>query len=111
MAISFEDFKKVNLRVAKVLRAEAVEGSEKLVKLTVDLGETDLPVGRQIVAGIRNMYSPEALVGKLIIIAENLEPRKLMGIESHGMLLAASGEDGPVLLVPECEVLPGSEVK
>ncbi len=105
--ISLDDFKKANLRVAKILKVEALQGSEKLVKLLVSLGEEE----RQIVAGIRNAYSPEALEGKLIVVVENLGPRRLLGEESRGMLLAASDESGPVLLVPEREVPPGTEVK
>lgn len=103
--ISFEDFKKLELRIAKVLAAERVEGSEKLVRLRVSIGEGE----RQIVAGIGKYYSPEELVGREIVIAVNLEPRQLMGVESQGMLLAA-GEEEPVLLRPDKEVAPGSSV-
>ncbi|MEK7519957.1 MAG: methionine--tRNA ligase subunit beta [Patescibacteria group bacterium] len=106
--ITFEDFKKIELRVAKVLTAEKVEGSEKLVRLEVDCGEESK---RQIVAGIGAQYTPEELVGKEIVIVANLAPRTLMGLESQGMLLAASGDAGPVLLVPENPVGPGAEVR
>ena len=96
--ITIDDFTKVDLRVAKILEAEKVEGSDKLVKLQIDLGEE---LGhRQIVAGIGNVYTPELLVGKQIIVVANLEPRNLKGLESNGMLLAASDEEGPVLLAP-----------
>jgi len=105
--INFEDFQKLDLRVGKVLSAERVEGSEKLLKLQVDLGEEK----RQIIAGIGKMYSPEVLVGREIIIVANLEPRMLMGLESQGMLLAASDENGPVILIPEKEVLSGTKIK
>jgi methionyl-tRNA synthetase len=106
--ISFEEFKKVELRVAKIEEAEAVEGSEKLVRLQVNLGEEK----RQIVAGIIKNYSPEELVGKEIVIVANLEPRELKGFVSQGMLLAADGgENGPVILVPQKEVQPGAEVR
>ncbi len=106
--ISINEFKKADLRTAKVLLAERVEGSEKLVRLEVNLGTEK----RQILAGIGKVYSPEELVGKSIVIVANLEPRKLMGLESQGMLLAASDEAGsPVVLVPEKEVPPGSGVK
>jgi methionine--tRNA ligase beta chain len=105
--ISFDDFKKVELKVAKILEAERVENSEKLLKLKVDLGEEE----RQIVAGIGKAYSPEELIGKEIVIVANLEPRALMGIESNGMLLAADGEGIPILLTPDREVSPGSIVK
>lgn len=106
--ISFEEFKKVELRVAKIEEAEAVEGSEKLVRLQVSLGEEK----RQIVAGIIKNYSPEELVGKEVVIVANLEPRELKGFVSQGMLLAADGkENGPVILVPQKEVEPGAEVR
>lgn len=104
--ITIDDFKKINLRVAKIITAERVEGSEKLLKLQVDMGEEQ----RQIVAGIGLAYDPEYLAGKEIIVVANLEPRKLMGLESQGMLLAA-GNDRPVLLQPEQEVAPGSPIK
>lgn len=106
--ISYDDFKKVELRVAKIVSAERVEGSEKLLKLQVTLGDE---VERQILAGIGRRYELEKLIGKEIIIVANLEPRSLMGFESHGMLLAAEGEDGPVLLTVDQEVKPGSGIK
>ncbi len=104
--ISFDDFAKVHLKVAKVLEAEPVVGSEKLLKLQVDLGTER----RQIIAGIGKAYTPESLIGKNIIIVANLAPRKLMGLESQGMVLAAGNEDGPVLLVPDKEVSQGSSI-
>jgi methionine--tRNA ligase beta chain len=104
--ISFNDFKKVELRTGKILSAEAMEGSEKLVRLKVDLGTET----RQILAGIRTAYAPEVLVGKNVVVVANLAPRKMMGELSEGMLLAASDET-PVLLAPEREVPPGSEVR
>ncbi len=107
--ISIEDFKKAELKIAKILSAERVEGSEKLIKLKVSLGEEE---ERQLVAGIGKAYEPEALIGKEIVIVANLEPRTLMGEESQGMLLAASEGDGlPVLLAPEREIAPGSSVR
>ena len=106
--INYDDFKKIDLRVAKILEAVRVEGSEKLVKLQIDVGELGQ---RQLVAGIGTVYEPEVLVGKQIIIVANLEPRKLMGHESNGMLLAASDEMGPVLIVPESEVPSGTGIK
>ena len=105
--ISFEEFKKMDLRVAKIISAEAVEGSEKLLKLQVDLGETEK---RQIIAGIAKQYKPEELIGREIAVMANLESRVLFGLESQGMLLAAAGSDGPVLLRPDQEVLPGARV-
>ncbi|KKP98933.1 MAG: Methionyl-tRNA synthetase, beta subunit [Parcubacteria group bacterium GW2011_GWD2_38_12] len=106
MTINFEEFKKVELRVAKVITAEKVEGSEKLLKLRVNLGEDE----RQIIAGIGRAYNPEGLIGKEVIIVANLEPRKLMGLESQGMVLAASDEIGLALLSPDREIRSGSLV-
>jgi methionine--tRNA ligase beta chain len=106
MNITIDDFKKVELKVAKVLSAERVEGSDKLLKLRVDIGTEQ----RQIIAGIGTHYLPEAIVGSEIIIVANLEPRMLMGLESQGMLLAANGE-GPVVLMPEKEVAPGTGIR
>ena len=106
--MTYDDFKKIELRVAKVLAAERVEGSENLLKLRVSLGEEE----RNIIAGIGKAYEPEALIGREIIIVANLEPRMLMGLESQGMLLAATNEAGePIILVPDKEVPPGSGVK
>ncbi len=106
--ITFEEFAKVELKTAKVLEANRVEGSEKLIVLILDLaGEK-----RQIVAGIGKTYNPQDLIGKTIIIVANLEPKSLMGLESNGMLLAAHDPDGnPVILIPEKEVSPGEGIK
>lgn len=112
--ISFEEFKRLDLRVAKVISAERVEGSEKLVKLVLDCGdkdEADLPAGRQGVAGIGKQYSPDELVGRHIVIVANLEPRMLVGVESQGMLLAADDDEGPVLLRPDRDVATGTIIK
>jgi len=105
--INIDDFKKVELKVAKVISAERVEDSEKLLKLEVDLNDEK----RQIIAGIGKAYNPEDLTGKEIIIVANLEPRSLMGLESQGMVLAANAESGPVLLMPDKEVVPGMEIR
>lgn len=106
--INFEDFQKVDLRVGKIIEAEKVDGSDKLLKLLVDLG---LEIGqRQIIAGIQQFYAPEDLVGREIVVAVNLEPRVLCGLESQGMLLAAN-DNGPVLLMPDKEVAPGVKIK
>jgi len=106
--IPFDDFKKVELKIAKVLAAERVEGSEKLVKLTLDDG---MPGGRTILAGIGKAYDPASLVGRSIVIVANLEPRTMLGLESNGMLLASHDADGaPVLLMPDRETPPGSAI-
>jgi methionine--tRNA ligase beta chain len=107
--LSFDDFAKIELKVVKVITAERVEGSNKLLKLRVDLGE--LGVTRQILAGIGKVYTPEELVGKQIVIVANLEPRMLMGLESNGMVLAANGEIGPVILIPEKIVESGASIQ
>jgi len=105
--MTIDEFKRVELRVAKIISAERIEGSDKLLKLRVSLGAEE----RQILAGIGKAYEPEALIGSEIIIVKNLEPRMMLGLESHGMLLAARGENNsPVLLRPEKEVSPGTEV-
>ncbi|MEK7541498.1 MAG: methionine--tRNA ligase subunit beta [Patescibacteria group bacterium] len=105
--ISFDDFKKVELRVAKILSAERVDGSEKLLKLRVSLGAEEC----QIIAGIGKKYEPDVLVGRNIVIVANLEPRTIMGLESQGMLLAADAPEGPVLLLPDEEVAAGTRIK
>ncbi|MEW6109093.1 MAG: methionine--tRNA ligase [Nitrospirota bacterium] len=105
--IAINDFAQVELKIGKVLSAERVKKSEKLIKLQVDTGEQ-----RQIVAGIGKYYTPEELTGKKIVVVANLQPAKLMGIESNGMLLAATDSDGkPVILVPEKDVKEGSKIK
>jgi methionine--tRNA ligase beta chain len=105
--ISFEEFKKIELKVGKVLNAEKIEGSEKLLKLIVDLGDER----RQVVAGIAKYYKLEDLIGKEIVVVANLEPKKLMGSESQGMLLAADVNGEPVILIPEKEVPPGTKIR
>lgn len=105
--ITIDDFMKIQLKTAKVLSAERVPKSEKLIKLQVSLGAEQ----RQIVAGIGKKYEPDALVGKTIVIVANLKPAKLMGIESQGMVLAAGDTDVRGLLTIHEEVDPGTKVK
>jgi methionine--tRNA ligase beta chain len=105
--IDFDDFKKVELRMGKVLSADRVEGSEKLIRYDVDFGEIGK---RQILSGIAKWYTPEELIGKTLPFVVNLEPRSMMGFESQGMLLATGNEDGAVLLEPIKEVEPGAEI-
>ena len=106
--ISIDDFMKVELRVAKVLAAERVPKSNKLLKLQVDAGSEH----RTLVAGIAEAYEPEALVGKTVVIVFNLKPAKLMGIESNGMVLAASPEGGaPKVVTFDDPPPPGSRVR
>jgi len=106
--ISIEEFRRIDLRVATILAAEAVPKSKKLVKLRVSTGMEE----RTVVAGILEQYAPADLVGKQIVIVANLKPSKLMGVESRGMILAATGADGTIALVaPERSVAPGAQVK
>ncbi len=104
--ISINDFARVDLRVGTILEAERVKGSNKLIRLQVDIGEQ-----RQIVAGIGRVYTPEQLVGKKVVVVANLKPAKLMGVESRGMLLAAGDGGKLVLVVPEGDVRVGARVK
>ncbi len=105
--ISFEDFKKLELKVARVVMAERISGSDSLLRLEVDLGQEQ----RQLVAGLAGHYSEEELKGKEIVIVANLEPAEIFGVTSQGMLLAAEDEDGSLaLLQPENRVEPGSHI-
>lgn len=104
--ISIDDFKKVTLKVAKVLECEAVPKSKKLLKLRLKVGDTE----KQIVSGISEHYKPEDLIGKLIVVVDNLKPSKLMGIDSHGMLLAAKQNGTLRIITIDGEIEPGAEV-
>ena len=106
--ITIDDFMKVELRVAKVLAAERVPKSSRLLKLLVDVGSEQ----RTIVAGIAESYEPEALVGRTVVVVFNLKPAKLMGVESNGMVLAASPEGGKATIVSFDEApAPGTRVR
>lgn len=105
--INYEDFSKVDIRIGKIISAERIENSEKLLKLQVSFGQEQ----RQILSGIAKFYEPESLIGREFAFVFNLEPREMMGLESQGMILAASSESGPAILVPDREVEPGSQVK
>lgn len=106
--ITIDDFKKIKLKTAKVIDAERVPKSKKLLKLQIEIGEEK----RQIVAGIAEKYTPEEIIGKTIVVVANLAPAKLMGIESQGMLLAVNDEKGPVALVTPISDSPsGLEVR
>ena len=105
--ITIEEFQKIQLKTARVLSAERVPKSEKLLKLQVSLGSEQ----RQIVAGIGKKYEPESLVGKTIIVVANLKPAKLMGIESQGMVLAEGDSEVRGLATLLEEVDPGTKVK
>lgn len=107
--ISIDDFMKIKLRVARIESAEPVPKSNKMLRLQLDLG----PLGkRQILSGIAKFYTPESLVGRHIVVVANLKPAKLMGLESEGMLLAASSDDGTALTILEpAHIPPGSVVR
>lgn len=107
--INIDDFRKIELKVAKIIEADRVERSDKLLKLRVSLGDEE----RQVLAGIGKQYAPEDLVSKEIVIVANLEPKSLAGYESQGMLLAATdAETGePIILIPEKKTAAGSGVK
>ena len=105
--ITYEDFQKLDMRLGKVLVAEAVPDSDKLIRFELDFGE-DKP--RQILSAIREWYTePEQLIGKMMLFVVNLEPRVIRGLESQGMLMAV-GDDRPIFLVPEESVAPGAKV-
>lgn len=108
--INYDDFAKVKLRVGEIRVAEVVPKSKKLLRLEVDLGPS---IGtRQILAGIQQHYQPEVLLGRKIVVVANLEPAKLAGLESQGMLLAASNADNSKLsLIDPGDIEAGSEVR
>lgn len=106
-AISFEEFGKVSLRVATIQAAERVPGTDRLLRLEIDLGESS----RQLVAGIGGQYEPDSLLGRQIVVVVNLEPAVIRGVESQGMLLAASDPEGTIaLLAPDKPLANGSSV-
>lgn len=125
--VTIDDFKKLDIRIGKILNAEKIEGSDKLLKLQVDFGFKQaapqheivsqplaieqMPDVRQIVSGIAEFYTPEYLIGKEAPFILNLEPRTLRGVESFGMILAASADGKPVILIPDEEVPRGTIVK
>ena len=104
--LSFEDFKKVELVVAKILEVKEHPDADRLYVLKVSLGEEE----RQLVAGIRQFYTPEQLVGRQVILVANLQPATIRGEESNGMLLAVGDDRGISIISPDREVAPGSAV-
>jgi len=104
--ISIDDFRKVELRIATIKSAEPHPNADKLMVLQIDLGDEQ----RQICAGIRGHYAPEELLGKQIVVVANLETAKLRGLDSQGMLLAASDDDRVIILTPDKTVLAGAKV-
>ena len=104
--ISIDEFKKIQLRIAEVLEAKPVAGADKLLELRIKIGEET----RTLAAGIAQYYKPADLVGRKIVVVANLQPRKVRGVESQGMLLAASHGDQVILLTPEKDIPSGAPV-
>ncbi len=105
--IKIDEFLRIDLRVARVIEAERVENTDKLLKLQVELGGER----RQLVAGIAEAYDPDALIGKRIVVVANLEPARIRGVESQGMLLAADLDGRPILATFEADVPSGTRVR
>ena len=105
--IGIEDFAKIELKVATVVACEKLEKSNKLLKLSLKIGDEE----RTVVSGIAKAYSPEYMVGKKLVVITNLKPAKLCGVESQGMILCAENEDGELsFLSPERDMEDGSEI-
>ena len=105
--ITYDDFKKLDLRVAEIIKVEPHPNADRLWLLKIRIGEEE----RDIVAGIKQFYAAEELVGKKIVVVANLEPATIRGVQSNGMLLAASTNDGLALLTPERSIVSGAIVK
>lgn len=105
--VSFSDWQKLDLRVGQIEKVEEITGKDKLYRLLVDIGNEK----RIVVAGIRETYSKNDLLGKQVVLFANLEPKKIAGIESNGMLLAADENGKPVLLAPDKKIEKGLKVK
>jgi len=105
--ITYDDFKKLDIRIGTIVSAESVHGTDKLLKLEIAFGTEK----RQIVAGIAETYQPDHLIGKEIPVLLNLEPRNIRGVESQGMILAADADGKPILLHPDRQVPSGSIVR
>ena len=105
--VSFDEFAKLELRVGEIVTADSIDNSNKLLKLQVNFGDES----RQVISGIAQFYSPGELVGKQFVFVTNLEPRKIMGLESEAMILAADVDGEVVCLVPNKEVPPGTRIR
>jgi methionyl-tRNA synthetase len=105
--VTYEDFRKIELKIAKIKDVQDHPNADRLYVIKVDVGDKE----KQIVAGIRNSYVKEALIGKFVVLVDNLEPAMLRGVESQGMLLASSDEKGIAVISPDREVVLGSIVK
>ena len=107
MSIRYDDFTKLDLRVAKILKIEKISVKTKIVKGEIDLGDET----RDVIIGGAEFYEPDDLIGKTVIVVANLEPNKMAGVESNAMLLAADINDKPFWLTVDSEVLPGTKIK
>jgi methionyl-tRNA synthetase len=107
MMIELSEFARLDLRIGKIVAAEQVKGSKKLLRMEVDLGSET----RQLVAGIADEYTPDALIGQLVPLVANMKPAKLMGVESRGMILAVDVGGKPILMHPDKDVPAGSRVR
>ena len=107
MSISYDDFTKLDLRVAKILKVEKISGKTKIVKGEIDLGDET----RNVIIGGAEFYEPDDLIGKTVIVVANLEPKKMAGVESNAMLLAADINDKPFWLTVDSEVPSGTKIK
>jgi len=107
MSISYDDFTKLELRVAKILKIEKIRGKTKIVKGEIDLGDET----RDVIIGGAEFYEPDDLIGKTVIVVANLEPKKMAGVESNAMLLAADINDKPFWLTVDSEVPTGTMIK
>lgn len=106
--MTLEEFKKLDLRIGQIIEAEKIEGSDKLLRLEIDLGDE----WRQVVAGIGEYYTAEELINKQVVIVANLESKIIKNIESQGMILAAEDKNGNISLIgPDKKITPGSKVK
>lgn len=105
--VTIEDFRKLELKIAKIIEAQEHPNADKLLVLTLDVGDRT----KQVVAGIKSSYTKEELIGKYVVLVDNLEPVVLRGIESQGMILAGSDDSGIAIVSPERDLKPGSIVK
>ncbi len=105
--ITYDDFSKMDLRVAKIVATEPIPGKSRIIKGTIDLGDDK----RDVIIGGAQYYQPEDLIGKIVIVVANLEPKKMAGVESNAMLLAADVDDKPFWLTVSQEVPLGSPIK
>ena len=106
--VSYDDFAKLDIKVAKIIAAEPIEGKSRIVKGRIDLGNDDI---RDVIIGGAQYYQPEDIIGKTVIVIANLEPKKMAGVESNAMLLAADVDDKPFWLTVNEDVPLGSPIK